>query len=659
MTILRIDVETYSSADLPKCGVARYVEAPDFEILLLAYAYDGADVQIVDLARGEVLPPRVRLDLTNPKITKSAFNAAFEIAAISKHFGLELDPSQWSCTSVAALYLGLPNSLAQVSQVLKLDEENQKQTNGMALIRYFSMPCRPTKSNNHRTRNLPHHDPEKWELFKKYCAQDVQAERAVAQKLAPYPLPDKEQKLWVLDQKMNRLGIGLDQDLITAAIEADTIFKTRMLNEAIELTGLSNPASVTQLSNWFSTEYGIEVESLNKKRLPELLTQIDDRTAQRVIELRQGISKTSVAKFTAMQNAVCLDGRLRGILQFYGANRTGRWAGRLVQVQNLRTNTLADLDLARDLIKARVFDDVELLFGSVPDTLSQLVRTAFVAKPNHRFIVVDFSAIEARVIAWLANCRWRLDVFEGDGRIYEASAEKMFNLPAGSVTKKSPYRQRGKVSELALSYGGGVGALKTMGALEMGLKEEELDTIKMTWRNANPEIRQFWWDCEAAAIDALSRSDKAYVPIADQKNALEFSYEKGILFIALPSGRRLAYVGPTLAIDEDTQRYRITYQGIHQKTRSWSRIDTYGGKLVENIVQAVARDCLAEAMLALDEKGYQQLMTVHDEIVIEAPNGWGSLDEVTQELAKPIEWAPGLPLRADGFETPYYQKEVD
>lgn len=659
MTILRIDVETFSSADLPKCGVARYVEAPDFEILLLAYAYDGADVQIVDLARGEVLPPRVRFDLTNPKITKSAFNAAFEITAISKHFGLELDSSQWSCTSVAALYLGLPNSLAQVSQVLKLDEENQKQTNGMALIRYFSMPCRPTKSNNNRTRNLPHHDPEKWELFKKYCAQDVQAERAVAQKLAPYPLPDKEQKLWELDQKMNRLGIGLDQDLITAAIMADTIFKTRMLNEAIELTGLSNPASVTQLSNWFSTEYGIEVESLNKKSLPELLTQIDDRTAQRVIELRQGISKTSVAKFTAMQNAVCLDGRLRGILQFYGANRTGRWAGRLVQVQNLRTNTLADLDLARDLIKARAFDDVELLFGSVPDTLSQLVRTAFVAKPNHRFIVVDFSAIEARVIAWLANCRWRLDVFEGDGRIYEASAEKMFNLPAGSVTKKSPYRQRGKVSELALSYGGGVGALKTMGALEMGLKEEELDAIKMTWRNANPEIRQFWWDCEAAAIDALSRSDKAYVPIADQKDALEFSYEKGILFIALPSGRRLAYVGPTLAIDEDTQRYRITYQGIHQKTRSWSRIDTYGGKLVENIVQAVARDCLAEAMLALDEKGYQQLMTVHDEIVIEAPNGWGSLDEVTQELAKPIEWAPGLPLRADGFETPYYQKEVD
>jgi DNA polymerase len=360
-----------------------------------------------------------------------------------------------------------------------------------------------------------------------------------------------------------------------------------------------------------------------------------------------------------MRKAVCEDGRLRGLLQFYGANRTGRWAGRLVQVQNLRTNTLPDLDLARNLIKSKSFEGVELLFGSVPDTLSQLIRTAFIAKPNHRFIVVDFSAIEARVIAWLAACEWRLAVFNGDGRIYEASAEKMFKLPLGSVTKKSPYRQRGKISELALSYGGGAGALKTMGALEMGLSENELEPIKIAWRDANPEIRKFWWDCEAAAIDAVSRRDKSYVKIANRQAELEFSYEKGILFITLPSGRRLAYVAPRLALDEETGRYSLTYQGIHQRTRAWTVLRTYGGKIVENIVQAIARDCLCESMLALDEKNYMQLMTIHDEIVIEAPDGFGSLDEVTQLLASPISWAPGLPLRADGFETKYYQKEVE
>jgi len=639
--------------------VARYVQSSDFEILLLAYAYDDEEVKVIDLAQGEDLPPGVRFDLTNPKVIKTAFNAAFEIATISRHFDIKLDPSQWQCTSVAALYLGLPNSLGTVTKVLNLDNKDQKQNNGMVLIRYFSMPCKPSKANNFRTRNLPQHDPEKWELFKKYCGQDVHVERIVARKVAPYPLPDKEQKLWVLDQEMNQRGIALDLQLVEAAIEADAIYKALMLDEAILLTGLDNPTSVAQLRKWFLEEFDIEVESFSKKNIPELLMQLSDDIAKRVIQLRLELSKTSVAKFTTMRKAVCEDGRLRGLLQFYGANRTGRWAGRLVQVQNLRTNTLPDLDLARNLIKSKSFEDVELLFGSVPDTLSQLIRTAFIARPNHRFIVVDFSAIEARVIAWLANCEWRLAVFVGDGRIYEASAEKMFKLPSGSVTKKSPYRQRGKISELALSYGGGAGALKTMGALEMGLAEHELEPIKMAWRDANPEIRQFWWDCEAAAIDAVSRRDKSYVKIANSKAELEFSYEKGILFIALPSGRRLAYVAPRLALDEETGRYSLTYQGIHQRTRAWTVLRTYGGKIVENIVQAIARDCLCESMLALDEKNYMQLMTIHDEIVIEAPNGIGSLDEVTEILGAPIAWAPGLPLRADGFETEYYQKEIE
>lgn len=656
---LRIDVETYSSADLPKCGVARYVQAPDFAVLLFAYAYDDEEVKVVDLAQGEQLPLRVRNDLTNPAVLKTAFNAAFEIATIGQHFKLELDPAQWSCTSVAALYLGLPNSLYAVSKVLKLDESDQKQGGGFSLIRYFSMPCKPTKANQERTRNLPHHDPDKWALYKEYCRQDVHAEREVAKMLEGHPLPENEQRLWVLDQKMNARGVGLDLQLVDAAIEADTIYKTRLLNEAVALTGLDNPNSVAQLGEWFSSEYGIEVESFNKKNLPELLEKVDDETAKRVIELRQELSKTSVAKYTAMRNAVCRDGRLRGLLQFYGANRTGRWAGRLVQVQNLRTNSLPDLDLARTMVKKRDFEGVELLFDSVPDTLSQLIRTAFVAKPNHRFIVVDFSAIEARVIAWLAHCQWRLDVFNGDGRIYEASAEKMFKLPEGSLTKKSPYRQRGKVSELALSYGGGAGALKTMGALKMGLTEEELEPIKHAWRDANPEIKQLWWDCEWGAIDAVSRRDKAYVSIANDQLELEFSWEQFILFVKLPSGRRLAYVAPKIVSDDQTGRLNMTYRGINQKTRVWARLDTYGGKLVENIVQAIARDCLCQSMLALDEMNYQQLMTIHDEIVIEAPIGVGSLDEVTEILGAPIAWAPGLPLRADGFETLYYQKEIE
>jgi DNA polymerase len=565
---------------------------------------------------------------------------------------------------VAALYLGLPSSLAGVSRALGLEEKDQKMDGGHLLIRHFTMPCKPTKSNGMRNRNLPGHDPDRWRKFKSYCQQDVQTERAVALRLAKLPLPEREQRLWELDQKINANGIAIDQPLVDAAIEADTIYKSKLLQEACTITGLDNPNSVAQLTQWFEDEFGIEVDSFSKSSLPGLLQKIDDSAARRVIALRQELAKTSVAKYRTMSNAVCKDGRLRGLVQFYGANRTGRWAGRLVQVQNLRSNSLPDLDYARRLIRGRDYESADLLYGSVPDTLSQLVRTDFVARPGHRFIVVDFSAIEARVIAWLANSEWRLGVFKGSGMIYEASAEKMFKLPAGSVTKGSPLRKKGKVAELALGYGGGTGALIAMGALDMGLTEDELIDIRNVWRATNPEICALWYDAERCFRDTAGglNTDTA-MRCAGDAVRVEFSKASNMLFISLPSGRRLAYARPRI-VDRDegdgvSTAGMLTYWGVNQKNRKWGQLTTWGGKLVENIVQAIARDCLAEAMLRLDQKGYVQLMTVHDEIVIEAPDGQGSLEEVIEILCRPIDWAPGLPLGADGFETRYYRKDTD
>lgn len=661
---LRLDIETYSSVDLTKCGVAKYAEAPDFEVLLLAYAYDDGPIEVVDLAQGEQIPPDVRRALFDPAVTKSAFNANFEITCLSRHFGRPLLSEQWRCTSVAALYLGLPNSLAGVAKALTLDEKDQKMDGGHLLIRHFTMPCKPSESNGMRTRNLPQHDTQRWDSFKTYCERDVHAERAIAFKLDKFPLPEREQRLWVLDQKINANGIAIDPVLVDAAIEADDLYKTRLLNEACDITGLTNPNSVSQLAQWFENEFGVEVTSFSKASLPALLQKIDDRAARRVIELRQELSKTSVAKYRAMRNAVCRDGRIRGLVQFYGANRTGRWAGRLVQVQNLKSNSLPDLDVARSLIRSKDFESVDLLYGSVPDTLSQLVRTAFVAKPGHRFIVVDFSAIEARVVAWLANCKWRLDVFNGNGMIYEASAEKMFKLPAGSVTKKSPHRKKGKVAELALGYGGGVGALKVMGALEMGLTESELEEVRNAWRKTNPEICALWYEAERCFHDTTANNNiNTQINAAGGAARIGFSKESGMLFISLPSGRCLSYARPRI-VDRDEpdgieETGLLTYCGVNQKTRKWEQLTTWGGKLIENIVQAIARDCLAEAMLRLDAMNYIQLMTVHDEIVLEMPDGEGSLAEVIQVLSTPIDWAPGLPLSADGFETRYYQKETD
>ena len=672
MTTLRIDIETYSSVDLRKCGVHRYAESADFEVLLFGYAFDTDPVQVVDLARGDVLPDDVVSAMTDPNVIKTAYNAAFEITCLSRHFGFALDPMQWRCTSVHALYLGLPGNLADVGKVVGLSADKQKKSSGGALIRYFCIPCKPTKTNGNRKRNKPQHDLEKWRLFKQYCAGDVEAEREIALKLARFPVPDKEHKLWVLDQRMNNLGVTVDRQLVNAAIECDHIYKQRLTNEAIQLTGLSNPNSRNQLLEWLQVEEDSNIETLTKKTVPTILKNTESDVVRRVMELRQQLAKTSVSKYHAMDRAACDDDAVRGLTQFYGANRTGRWAGRLVQVQNLPQNKLRDIHLARKMMREGSYEEIETLFGNVFDTMSQLIRTAFIARPNKKYVIVDFSAIEARVVAWLAWCKWRIDVFNTHGKIYEASAEQMFKLPAGSVDKKSPYRFKGKVAELALGYQGGAGALKTMGALEMGLTEEELEPIKDAWREANPEIVNLWYSCERAAKSAVLQKIPVVIPIARRQSKLEFICESGFLFIELPSGRRLAYVKPRIET-EDLFRVKadgtkmmiaregsLTYEGLDQKTKQWTRLPTYGGKLVENITQAIARDLLAESMLALDAEGYTMLTTVHDEIIMEEDvDGERNVKTAEEVMGRSIKWAEGLPLRGDGFETPYYMKEID
>lgn len=671
MTTLRIDLETYSDVDLKKCGVHKYVESDNFEVMLFGFKWSTGQVCVIDLAQGQKLPEHIVAALDDPTITKTAYNAAFEIACLSKHFKRQLDVTQWRCTSVHALYLGLPGSLGDVGKVLGLGADKQKLVSGWALIRYFCLPCKPTLKNGGRTRNLPQHDPDKWALFKEYCARDVDSEDEIATKIAKFPVPEQEWKLWHLDQRMMNKGVMVDRELVNAAIECDGIFKERMTREAIALTGLDNPNSRDQLLSWLQTEEEDDtIVDLTKKSVPKVLESTDSATVRRVLELRQEMAKTSVSKYHAMARAMCdKDDAVKGLTQFYGANRTGRWAGRLVQVQNLPQNKLRDIDLARNMLKARDYETLELLFGNVPDTLSQLIRTAFVAREGCRYIIVDFSAIEARVIAWMAWCQWRLDVFATHGKIYEASAEQMFNLPTGSVTKKSPYRQKGKISELALGYQGGAGALKTMGALEMGLTEDELEPIKDAWRGANPEIVQLWYSCERSAKEAVLGKKSVTLRIAGKKSALVFAYESGFLTIQLPSKRKLFYVKPRIEAEDLVRETSaggkfiaaragsLTYEGQDQKTKQWTRLSTYGGKLVENITQAVARDCLAESMLALDDAGYTQLATVHDEIIMEMKDG--TLKEAEKIMGEAIAWAPGLPLRGDGFETKYYMKEID
>jgi DNA polymerase len=650
MHVISIDIETFSDIDLGKCGVYRYAESPSFDILLFSYSIDDGQIKLIDLASGEKLPEEIINSLMDASIIKTAFNANFERVCLMKYLcrvlGKEvyLDPSSWRCSEVQAAMLGLPLHLEGVAQVLKLEE--QKMLEGKTLIRYFCMPCKPTAANGGRTRNLPSDAPEKWEQFKAYNIRDVKVELATRKKLEKYPIPEAEHDLYVLDQKINDRGFQADMNFVMQAITCDRQFSVAATEKAYELTGLANPNSVAQLKDWLVSR-GVEVESLSKKNVQELVGETKGEVKE-ALKLRLLMAKTSVRKYEALERAVCSDGRVHGLLQFYGANRTGRWAGRLVQVQNLPQNHLEDLKLARDLVKEGRFEDIELLFGNTPGVLSELIRTAFVPKEGHRFIVADFSAIEARVISWLAGEKWRLEVFASHGKIYEAAASMMFHVPIEEVTKGSPLRQKGKISELACGYGGGVGALKAMGALEMGVEEDELQGLIDNWRTANPRIVNFWWEVDKAAITAVKERIKT------RTHGIIFTYQSGMLFVTLPSGRNLVYVKPKLMLNK-FGREGLTYEGIGA-TKKWERIETYGPKIVENIVQATSRDLLADAMLRLDQAGFAIVAHVHDEVICEVPEGESSVEEICSFMSKGPKWAQGLPLTADGYECEFYQK---
>lgn len=650
--VLSIDIETYSSNDISSCGVYKYAEAKDFTILLFAYSCGNGPVEIIDFASGEKLPEHIYNALSDPKILKTAFNATFERVCLSRYFGLYLTSDQWECTMVRSAMLGLPLSLAAVGKALRLDD--QKIDEGKALIRYFSLPCKPTKTNGMRTRNLPEHAPEKWNLFKKYCKRDVEVENAIRQKTAAFKIPPFEKELYDIDQRINDRGVMLDMGMVRNAIRMSLVYNGHLSVEAAKLTGLDNPNSVAQLKSWLEQETGNEIKSLNKKDMPDIIKSCDASHVQRLLAIRQELGKTSVKKYEAMEKTVCEDDRVRGLTQFYGAARTGRWAGRLVQVQNLPQNHLEDLDLARSLVVENDLDMLEICYGNVPDTLSQLIRTAFIAKSGHTFIVSDFSAIEARVIAWLAGESWRMEVFRTHGKIYEASASMMFHVPVESITKTDPRRQKGKIAELALGYQGGVGAMRTMGGEKMGLSESEMKEIVTHWRNANPAIVSLWDEAQSAAIRAISGRDVSI------RKGIRFRSELGAMTIQLPSGRKLFYPRAQVDMREKFGRKSktIIYEGQNQTTRKWEEQETYGGKLVENIVQGIARDCLAVTMIRLEKMGYPIVFHVHDEVILEVPNdGTKTLAEVCEIFKKPIVWAEGLPLKGDGYVTNYYKKD--
>ena len=643
--VLEMDIESFSDVDLIKCGVYAYADSPAFEILLFAYSFDGGETQIIDLAQGEKLPAEVEEAIFDVSVTKTAYNANFERTCLSKYFGRYIPPESWHCSAVQAAMLALPRSLEDVGRVLGLDEQKMKE--GKELIRYFCVPCKPTKANGGRTRNLPCHAPEKWELFKTYCKRDVDVEKSIRRKLHNFPIPESEMELYRLDQRINDRGVLVDMGLVEQAIACERLHKEVVTKRAYELTGLENPNSVAQLKGWLGDK-GMEAESLSKKAVADMIAETDGEVEE-LLRLRLLMAKTSVKKYEAMERSVCSDGRVHGMLMFCGANRTSRWSGKIVQIQNLPKNYIPDLELARDLVKQGRFEDIELLYDSTPNVLSELIRTAFIPKPGCRFVVADFSAIEARVLAWLSGEQWRLDVFTSHGKIYEASASSMFHVPMEEITKGSPLRQKGKLAELGLGFGGAAGALISMGALDMGLTEEELPPLVAAWRKANPHITQFWWDVDAAAIKAVTEKQKTKV------GKIIFEYKSGILFITLPSGRRLSYVKPRMAVNR-FGRDSLTYEGISEN-KKWSRIETYGPKLVENIVQGTARDLLAEAMLRVEKKGYPIVMHCHDEIIAEVPEGSGSVDEMCEIMAIQPKWAEGLPLRADGYSCSFYQKQ--
>ncbi len=644
MDTLAIDIETYSDVSLPDCGVHRYAASEQFEILLFAYSRNDEPTKIIDLASGEKMPDEIMKLLTDDSVIKTAYNAAFERNCINRYFGLSLKPEGWRCTLVQASMLSLPLSLEGVGEALNLDKK--KMSEGKELIRFFCMPCKPTKSNGGRTRNLPSDEPEKWELFKTYCIRDVDVEKQIRNKLAKFPIPDREQKLYCMDQRINDRGIMVDQELIGHAVACDLLYKETVTKKAYRISGLENPNSVAQLKDWLARK-GIEIDSLAKAAVEELVENTEGDVAE-MMKLRLAMSKTSVKKYEAMERSVCPDGRVHGLLQFYGANRTGRWAGRLVQIHNLPQNHMEDLELARSIVKEGRYDLVELLYDSTPDVLSELIRTAFVAKPGYRFIVSDFSAIEARVMGYLAGEGWVMEEFRGAGKIYEQTASKMFHIPIEEITKGSPYRARGKVASLACQYGGAEGALVSMGALNF-VEEDELKGLVQSWRTANPHIVNYWYEIDGAVKAAVKKRKMTTV------GRVTVYYQSGMLKIALPSGRVLSYVRPRMTVNRFGSE-SVSYEGIGTN-RKWTRIESYGAKFCENIVQATARDVLAEAMLRLEKKGFDIVCHIHDEVVLEVPEGTSSVEEVNEIMAVCPDWCEGLPLKAAGFESPFYKKD--
>ena len=653
---LSIDIETRSSVDIGKAGAYKYAQSPDFEILLFAYQWNNDPVKIIDLKNGEELSCWLMQALTDPSVIKHAYNAAFEWYCLNRA-GYETPVDQWRCTMAHGLYCGYTAGLDATGKAIGLPQDKQKLTTGRALIRYFCVPCKPTKTNGGRTWNQPWHDTDKWNLFKEYCCQDVVTEREILKRLDLFPMPEEEEQLWQMDVLMNAYGVRVDTELIDGALYIDQISAQRLTDEAIKLTGLDNPNSTAQLLKWLQ-DNGIETDNLRKETVSELLDGINPEKVQRMLEIRQQLGKTSIKKYVAMDTACGEGDRVRGLTQYYGANRTGRWAGRLVQMQNLPRNYLKTLDYARNLVKAKNYDGVKILYGNVPDTLSQLIRTAFIPSFGHKFVVADFSAIEARVIAWLAGEQWVNEVFATHGKIYEATASQMFGVPVERIAKGNPeysLRQKGKVATLALGYQGGTSALIAMGALQMGLTEEELPDIVQRWRQANPRIKGLWYAIENAALAVMETAQPQGI------NGLIFAlegdlvYGQSFLTVRLPSGRKLFYPKPFLK-ENRFEKMAVHYYTVGQQTRKWEVTSTYGGKMVENIVQAIARDCLAVTLERIAAKGLQVVFHVHDEVIIDAPMET-TVEEICGLMAEPIPWAPGLVLKGAGFESMYYMKD--
>lgn len=656
---LSIDLETYSSVPIAKAGAQKYIQSPDFEILLFAYSLDGGDVQIIDLAQGELLPQWLASALSDPQYIKHAYNASFEWGCLSKFMGT-LPIDQWRCTMFHGLYCGYTAGLDATGKALGLPADKQKLSTGKALIRYFCVPCAPTKTNGGRTRNYPRHDPAKWALFKEYCIGDVTTEMEILHRLENFPVPPELEKQWQTDVLINARGVAVDMDMVRGALWIGETTRDQLTEEAVTLSGLDNPNSVKQLMQWLEEELDEELTDLRKDTVSRLLNgNLTNDTARRMLEIRQELGKTSTKKYNAIEAAVCADGRVRGLLQFYGANRTGRWAGRLVQVQNLPRTYVEPLPLARDLVKRRETASLRALFGSVPDTLSQLIRTSFIAEPGNALVDADFSAIEARVISWLAGESWRLDVFRTHGKIYEASASQMFGVPLERIKKGNPeyaLRQKGKVAELALGYQGSTGALIKMGALDMGLTEAELPDIVNRWRDANKRIRDLWYSMEAAAVQVIQTGQPVGLRSLVLAREMDAGNNLDFLTIRLPSGRKLYYAHPSLGQNQ-WGKPSITYMGMDQTTKKWKLIETYGGKLVENCVQAIARDCLAEAIERLEAANYPVVFHVHDEVVVECAAKRASLDDIAAIMGQPVSWAPDLPLGADGWVGAFYRKD--